>query len=197
MQGPQRLRRRFLALLLGAAVPMSTATAVFIWYLIPLTLAASGSGPAEIARVVMLYYLPVVLLGSLVTTWADGRIGPTPLLVTGALGSGAALLSLTAWSGFWAVVVTVAAFGIGHTLLRAPLYALADRLSNGSDKARAALRLFERVGAIAGLVASAWFLPQAGAQTSIRMMGFVVLAGIAVYGIADIVGRYRSTPRED
>lgn len=197
VKGPQRLRRRFLALLLGAAVPMSTATAVFIWYLIPLTLAAAGSGPAEIARVVMLYYLPVVLLGSLVTTWADGRIGPTPLLVTGALGSGAALLSLTAWSGFWAVVAAVAAFGIGHTLMRAPLYALADRLSNGSGKARAALRLFERVGAIAGLAASAWFLPQAGAQTSIRMMGFVVLGGIAVYGIADIVGRYRSTPRED
>jgi len=178
-----RFDARVLGLLFGAAVPMSTATAVFVWYLTPLMLAGAGSGPAEIARVVMLYYLPVVVLGAIVTRWADGRIGPRPLVLAGAGGSGVALLSLTAWSGFWPTVLAVLAFGICHTLMRAPLYTLADRLTEGSARARSALRLFERVGAIAGLSASAWFLPVSGAEGSIRILGFVVLAGIAACAV--------------
>ncbi|MCM5571572.1 MFS transporter [Burkholderiaceae bacterium FT117] len=192
-----RFDPRFVALLLGAAVPMSTATAVFVWYLTPLMLAGAGSGPAEIARVVMLYYLPVVLLGAIVTRWADGRIGPKPLVLAGAGGSGVAMLSLTAWHGFWPTVLAVCAFGICHTLMRAPLYTLADRLAGGSPGARSALRLFERAGAIAGLSASAWFLPLAGPQRSIGAMGVVVLAGIGAYALAEIAGRAHTGQGEE
>src|SRR3546814_11634820 len=38
------LSHRFLALLVGIAMPQNAATAVFIWYLTPITLAAAGSG---------------------------------------------------------------------------------------------------------------------------------------------------------
>lgn len=184
-QAAARFDTRFVALLLGAAVPMSTATAVFVWFLTPLMLSGAGSGPPEIARVVMLYYLPVVVLGAIVTRWADGHIGPRPLVMAGASGSGLALLSLTAWSGFWPTVAAICFFGVFHTLMRAPLYTLADRLTRGSAGARSALRLSERLGAIVGLAASAWFLPLAGAQRSIGVMGVMVLAGIAAYVVVD------------
>lgn len=183
---------RFLALLFGVAVPLNAATAIFIWYLTPLMLAASGSGPAEIARVVMLYYLAVVLFGPSVASLSDGRIGPMPLVVSGALASGAALLSLTAWSGFWAVVAAVAGLGLGHTLLRAPLYALALGIAGGPGAGLSALRLIERIGAILGLAASALLLGDIGAQGSIRALGVAVLSGVALYAIVEIAGRLRS-----
>jgi predicted MFS family arabinose efflux permease len=190
---PQRwFSARFLALLLGIAVPMNAATAIFIWYLTPLILAASGSGPAEIARVVMLYYLAVVLFGPTVASLSDGRIGPVPLVVSGALASGAALLSLTVWSGFWAVVAAVAGLGLGHTLLRAPLYALALRITGGPGAGLSALRLIERLGAMLGLTASALLLADIGAESSIRALGIAVLSGVALYAIVEIAGRSRS-----
>ena len=195
--GGGRLGMRFIALLVGAAIPMSTATAVFIWYLTPLMLAESGSGPAEIARVVMLYYLPVVVLGSAVTNLTDGRVGPLPLLIAGSIGSAASLLWLGASNQFWQVVVAVGAFGTSHTLMRTPAYALADRLSADPARGRAALRLFERVGAIAGLLTSAWFLPVAGAEASIRTMGAVVLAGTGLVIVAGIARRGPSLSRSD
>lgn len=182
---------RHIALLLGIAVPMNAATAIFIWYLTPLMLSATGSGPAEIARVVMLYYLSVVLFGPMVTRLADGRPGPVSLVVTGALGSGAALLSLSLWSGFWAVAVAVAGLGLGHTLIRAPLYALALRIAGGPGPGIDALRLLERVGAIIGLAASAVLLGLIGAEASLRLLGLAVLAGVAVYVIVELAGRSR------
>jgi predicted MFS family arabinose efflux permease len=190
---PQRwFNARFLALLLGIAVPMNAATAIFIWYLTPLILADSGSGPAEIARVVMLYYLAIVLFGPTVAGLSDGRIGPVPLVVSGALASGAALLSLTVWSGFWAVVAAVAGLGLGHTLLRAPLYALALRITGGPGAGLSALRLIERIGAILGLAASALLLGDIGAESSIRALGIAVLSGVALYAIVEIAGQSRS-----
>jgi hypothetical protein len=140
----------------------------------------------------MLYYLAVVLFGPTVASLSDGRIGPVPLVVCGALASGAALLSLTAWSGFWAIVAAVAGLGLGHTLMRAPLYAMALKIAGGSGAGLSALRLIERVGAILGLVASALLLGDFGAEISIRVLGIVVLFGIALYAIVNIAGRPRS-----
>ena len=69
---------RYLALLPSVAVPMNADTAIFIWYLTPLNLAALGSGPAEIARIVVLYCLALVLFGPTVARLSDTRIGPNP-----------------------------------------------------------------------------------------------------------------------
>lgn len=182
---------RFLALLVGVVMPMNAATAVFIWYLTPIVLSSGGSGPAEIARVVMLYYLAVVLFAPRVSSLADGRLGPLPLVLTGALASAGALLSLLLWSGFWAIAVAVAALGVAHTLMRAPLYALVIRMTGGGA-AISALRLAERVGAILGLGASAILLSGVGPQSSVTALGIAVLGGLAVYAIIETLQRLRA-----
>ena len=182
---------RFLALLLGVAVPMNAATAVFIWYLTPLTLAALGSGPAEIARVVMLYHLAAIVLGPIVAGLSDSRLGPIPLVLAGALIAGCALLSLGVWGGFWAMVAAVAGLGIGHTALRAPLYAQAAVVSGSSDTGMDALRLVERIGAIVGLAAAAFLLRGAGAATGGIALGAVTLVGVAVYTVAEFATKAR------
>ena len=175
---------RFVALLLGIAVPMSVSTAVFVWYLTPLLLTALGSGPSEVARVVMLYYLAVVVFGPAVTAASDGRAGPRVMLTAGAVLAGLGLLSLSAWGGFWAVTAATAALGIGHTAMRSPLYASALRM-DPSGASLMPLRLSERVGAIFGLVACAVALPVIGEDAGIMALGLVTLAGAAAHAAVE------------
>jgi predicted MFS family arabinose efflux permease len=186
------LTGRYLALLLGVAVPMNATMVIYTWYLAPLMLSDSGSGPAEIARVLLLYNLAIVLFGPTVARLADGRPGPAILLTAGAVISGASLLSLTLWGGFWAIACAVAGVGIGQVLMQTPIYALALRLTGGLGPGIDALRLIERLGAIAGLAVSAVLLGEIGAQASLRLLGFAVLAGVVVFVIVTVTGRTRS-----
>ena len=176
---------RFVALLVGVTIPMNAATAIFVWYLAPLILAGSGSGAAEIARVVMLYYLATVVFGPMVAKVKDGRAGQIALVALGAAASGAALLSLTVWDGFWGVVSAVAGLGLGHAMMRAPSYSLAVRITEGSGGALSALRGIERLGALAGLAASALVLGHVGALASVAMLGILVLCGVVLYLVVE------------
>jgi len=188
---PWRFDIRLLALLLALAVPMSATTAVFVWYLTPLMLTETGSGPAEVARVVMLYYLAVVVFGPPVTAASDGRIGPRPLVVLGASIAGLGLLSLSVWSGFWAVTTAMAALGIGHTVLRAPLYAWAQHV-DPSGASIMPLRLAERVGAILGLGMCALVLPALGPEYGIHTLAIVTLVGVLAFVAVEAVASGRS-----
>lgn len=187
-----RLDIRIAALLLGLAVPMSATTAVFVWYLTPLVLTELGSGPAEVARVVMLYYLSVVLFGPAVIAASDGRVGPRTLVVIGASLAGFGLLSLSLWSGFWAVTAAMAALGVGHTVMRAPLYAWAQRV-DPSGASIMPLRLSERIGAILGLGICALFLPVLGADFGIRSLAIITLVGVVAFMAIDMFAPRRST----
>lgn len=190
--GPRTLNGpRFMTLLLGIAVPMNAATAAFIWYLTPMILAGGGSGPAEIARVVMLYYLAAVLFGSKVSSLSDGRTGPLALVLVGALASGAALLSLSYWTGFWAIIVAVAGLGISHALMRAPLYSLAFKISGGSSACFNTLRLAERIGAIIGLAATSFLLGDVGGELSVLVLGMTVLSGLVLFSGVETINRLR------
>lgn len=177
--------------MLGLAVPMSATTAIFVWYLTPLMLTEIGSGPAEVARVVMLYYLAAVLLGPAVVAVSDSRVGPRPLVVLGAAIAGLGLLSLSAWSGFWAVTAAMGALGIGHTVLRAPLYAWAQRVDPGGTSVMP-LRLAERVGAILGLGICALVLPDIGADHGIRALAIITLLGLSGFVALEAVSPRRS-----
>jgi predicted MFS family arabinose efflux permease len=179
----------FAALLTGVAIPMNAATAVFVWYLTPLMLASTGMGPAEIARVVMLYYLAVILFGPAVSYLSDHGPGPVKLIIAGALLSAGALFSLSFWSGFWAMAVAVAGLGIGHTFIRAPQYALAVRLTREAGRGLDYLRMVERLGALAGLGTVALTVGSWGSEQIIRMLAFAVLSGILVYVGANLASR--------
>jgi hypothetical protein len=111
----------------------------------------------------------------------NGRAGQVALVALGAAVSGAALLSLTVWDGFWGVVSAVAGLGLGHAMMRAPSYSLAVRITEGSGGALSALRGIERLGALAGLAVSALLLGHVGALASVRALGILVLCGVVLY----------------
>jgi hypothetical protein len=138
----------------------------------------------------MLYYLAVVLFGTVVTGLSDSRIGPLPLVILGASGSAASLLILSHWNGFWAVVAAVTGMGLCHTLMRAPIYAVAVKMTGGAAAGFSILRLAERVGALIGLGASALLLRRIGADFSIITLAVAILAGLSLYIFTEFFGRF-------
>ncbi len=185
---------RLVTLLVGIAMPMNAATAIVIWYLVPLSLSAAGSDPAEIGRVVMLYYLAIVAFGPAIARLADGRIGETALVMVGAFGSAGAMLSLYMWSGLWMVVVLASLLGLGHTFIRAPLYSLIAEFGGGRGRGIDVLRFLERVGPVVGLIAIASFLGEIDENAvaiGIRAVGVVTLFGALAFTIVEVRHRIR------
>lgn len=86
------------------------------------------------------------------------------------------------WEGFWAITAAIAGLGIGHALIRAPQTALAIGAAVSGARL-GAVRLFERLGALIGLMASAFWLAEFGAEAIINAMAAVVLVGGAVFSI--------------
>ena len=137
-----------------------------------------------------------MLLGPAVTALSDGFAGPRALVLCGAVLAGLALFSMSAWAGFWAVVTAMAGLGIGHTMMRAPLYALAQRI-DASGATMAPLRLFERLGAIVGLGVCAFALPAFGADVGIRVLALVILLGALGYVVVELTARDSARPQPD
>lgn len=130
----------------------------------------------------MLYYLAQILIGPTVTRFAETRSGQVTLIFLGTGVSGVALLSLSFWQGFWAVTVSIAALGVGHALMRSPQAALTIAMS-GSSARLAYVRLLERLGALAGLAAAAFWFAEFGAERSIEVMATLALVGGAFFAI--------------
>lgn len=175
--------RRFLALTLGVSVPINIGMSVFIWYLTPVVLEGQGVGVADIGRVVMLYYLAQLLLGPTVARFADGKVGQVPFLIFGIFISGVAISSLYFWSGIMPMIIVVTLFGLGYAMCDAPQYAQAIQIgeqtggAGGGERALGALRLIERLAAIAGLIASVILIPRLGYSTIIGGIGVLMLCG--------------------
>ncbi len=182
---------RYLVLLAGIALPMSAAMVIYIWYLTPLMLSDLGVGPAEIVRVLLLYYAAILFLGPQIARMSDGRPGPVPLILAGGLFSGLALLAPAAIGGYWSIVLAVAGVGLGEVLMRTPLYTHALRQTGGPGPGIDALRLTERLGAIAALLISVALLGALGPAGSLRLLAGFMLAGVVAFAIVEFTARHR------
>lgn len=183
---------RYIAVILCVGATMNIGMSVFIWYLTPMILEAEGARIADIGRTMMLFYIAPVLVGPLVARLADGRVGYAPMLTGGVLISGIALSSLAIWSGFWPMVAVVTAFGIGFAMCDATQYAQAIRIAETSGVPGArnaglgALRLGNRLTAIAGLGASAYLVEQFDYITLATAIGALMIAGALILILVEI-----------
>jgi MFS family permease len=190
---------RFLALLLGIAIPANILMAAFLWYLVPLMLADLGSSPADIGRALMLYYLLTVAIGPWVARLADRYSSTTTMLIIGGIISGLALIALSREPGFWPTTAAIAAAGVAHAFIRAPQIAHVfeiNRSASARDQALmlGALRTFERVGSILGLLLTAFLVGQVGYAAAVGATGICVTTGALLFAL--VAGTYHLRLRE-
>lgn len=178
----------FHAFLFGIIAPMNLVTAVCIWYIAPLHLSGQGAAPAEIARVIMLFYLFQFLLGALSARFAGHPLG---LVVSITVGTGLAALSLVAFgaSDFWPMVGTVTGVGAGYALVRGPALELAAWLAAGAPRRLTLYRVTERAVALCGLLATASVIDPANGDDIVRLLGILVFAGLAVFFVSAALDR--------
>ncbi|MEZ5797795.1 MAG: MFS transporter [Paracoccaceae bacterium] len=178
----------FHAFLFGIVAPMNLVTAICIWYLAPLQLSALGSSPAEIARVIMLFYLFQLVFGPLASGMAASRFGLNATIFTGAAIAAAALAGFGA-AGFWSMTATVAGLGVGYGLLRGPALDFAAQQAAAVPGRLTLYRVAERAVALAGLLAAASILKYGDIDRLLLILSVLVVIGLLLFTMAMAAGR--------
>lgn len=179
--------RRFVGLLLGIAIPANIMMAAFLWYVVPLALSDLGSRPADIGRVLMIYYLMTILAAPVAARMVDRASGASLLLASGAALSGIGLICVMRWYGLWPIVGAVALAGAGHAIIRATQVPLTIKIATSgarrttSAKALGALRMWERAGSAIGLGITGVLVARYGYGATIGLIGTLTVAGTLVF----------------
>lgn len=178
----------FYAFLFGIVGPMNLVTAICIWYLAPLRLAALGASPAEIARVVMLFYLFQLVFGPVAARLAGSRFGLTLTMVAG---GAVAATSLAAFGSqtYWLMTGTVAGVGAGLALMRGPALEFAARHAAGAPGRLAVYRVVERSVALVGLTATASVIGGEDADRILEFLSLLVFLGLLIFSAAAAITR--------
>lgn len=190
-QGPHHKRRlgatlsvlsnvRFLLFLLCIAIPANVLIAAYLWYLVPLYLSDLGASASEIARVIMLYYLLIIIIGPITTRMADRSESLALCVGLGSFLSSAGLIIFNDWQSTWAVVISVTIIGLTHALTKGAQIPLALTICSaeidavGRTTVLGFLRFFERIGSVLGILVSAMIIAHYGYAASIGITGALV-----------------------
>ncbi|MBL8248484.1 MAG: MFS transporter, partial [Candidatus Competibacter sp.] len=155
-------------------------------------------------RVMMSYFVLMILLGPLAARWADRSNRHRSFVILGGVLSGTGVFSVLYWNDLWAVLAGVTALGLGQALLTAPTLALIPEISArecqrfGQATVLGALRVIERIGSVAGPLLAAWVLGQFGYAGSAASSGVIVIAGSVLLGLVLLAlgdGRRTATAR--
>lgn len=172
---------RFVGLASGIALPTSLVTAVFLWYLLPLLLADEGLRVADIARMIMSYYLAGIIFGPVFASFCATAANARLCAIAGALVSGLSLLSLGIWSGLGALTITIGVVGLGHAMIRSPLLFLAVEYAGTSRRLMDALRVTERLGALTGLVFAVALARRSDMSSTPILLGTLAVFGALIF----------------
>ena len=180
---------RFVALMLGSAIPAKMILTGFLFFLTPLYLRHLGYDTATSGRVMMSYFVLMILLGPLAARWADHSDRHRSFVILGGLLSGTGVLGVLYWNDLWAVLAGITALGLGQALLTAPTLALIPEICErecqrfGQATVLSALRVIERIGSVAGPLLAAWVLGRFGYAGSAAGSGVIVITGSVLLGL--------------
>lgn len=152
------------------------------WGLLPLLYAGAGLPIAEIGVLAAVY--PAVWAIAQIGTgaWSD-RIGRKPLIVTGMVLQGLAILAIATLSSFGAWLLAAAALGLGTAMVYPTLLAavadVADPAWRGS--AIGVYRLWRDLGFAVGAVVAGVLADAAGIPTAVAVVGVLTIgSGLVV-----------------
>ncbi|APV51677.1 hypothetical protein BWI17_19455 [Betaproteobacteria bacterium GR16-43] len=187
--------RRFLLLLVLAAVPAKLILIAYCFYLIPLYIVGVGSSSAMAGRMIMLYSVMMVLLVPLMANWvvalrARHKDEPEALFVAIGLAlSGIAGLAMALPLGLLSPLLLVLLLGVGQSLSIAPQAAMVAEVckdeirSLGQSSVYGVYRLVERMGNASGPLVAAALLELGGFQTAFIAIGALVLACALLFAV--------------
>ncbi|MCZ4279948.1 MFS transporter [Kiloniella laminariae] len=180
--------RKFFAVVVGLAIPQSLMDQVFISYLFSLQLDALDASAADIARMLMLYFLTIMISGTILGWLNALGLEDRAIALLGSLLTGTGLLLTAGMPAQWTMLVAAASTGFGHGLLRGPQVELTMKLAEtelkqlGTNSVLGALRLFERCGSIVGLLIIAAIAGYLGLAAAIFAIGVIILGGVTLFG---------------
>ncbi len=161
------------------------------WGLLPLYLAARGLGVAEIGLVAAVY--PAVWgLGQMVTGAASDRTGRKPLIWTGMVVQGVAILWIAAAGSLAAWVAAAAFLGLGTALVYPTLLAAISDVAAPRWRARAVgvYRLWRDLGFAVGGIGAGLAADRFGMVWALRAVGLLTI----VSGLVVLVRMYETAP---
>lgn len=173
--------RRFVALLVFAAIPAKMILSGLLFYLVPLALLEFGANVAQVGHTIMLYGLAGLLTGPLFARLTDHFQRPVMALAVGGLITAAGAMPLFHTGSGAAVALAVLALGIGQSLSIPALVAAALALSQsavaayGQGPVMAVLRLLERLGGATGPLFAAALSTSYGLAVTMSLFGLYSL----------------------
>ena len=154
---------QFVLIVLFCAIPAKVILTGVLYLFIPIYLASLDASQSEIGRIMMVYSLIIIPISPLASGFAD-RLGKNLWMVIGAtVLSGIVLLGLYQSASVAKVLAVVAALGVAHAFLKAPLIVAAMEAAEQSPDitrtgALSLLRTSERIGSVIGPVVVAALL---------------------------------------
>lgn len=148
---------QFVLIVLFCAIPAKVILTGFLYLFVPIYLASLDATQSEIGRVMMLYSLIIIPTSPLASGFAD-RLGKNLWMVIFAtIASGIVLVGLYQSTSAAMVLAVVAALGVVHGFLKAPLIVAAmEAAERSADITRTGalslLRTSERIGSVIGPV---------------------------------------------
>lgn len=182
--------RRFLALVMGIAIPANIVQQAFISYLVALQLHDLGASIADTGRILMTYFLAIVIVGPLPSWLIQRGIRPSWIALLGALISTASLSCLLIAPGMWIMLLTVIGTGVGIGIIRDTQVTITMNIIErdpefvSSAATLGTLRTIERLSSVVGLVALAFLASVAGYGAAIAALMALLLGGALIFAIA-------------
>ncbi len=180
---------RFLAVALLVGVPAQMIASGYLYYAIPLLLNDAGLTTATIGRVMMVYFLANLVVTQGAAPLAD-RVGHHAGFAGGGLVvAGFAALVPIVWFELWPIVASVVVLGVAQAAGAPSRGALMIRecgqITGVAPGAAISLyRLIERLGAVAGPIATAALVDTLGLKAAVAATGGLVAGTGALYLLA-------------
>ena len=193
---------RFWTLAMLSGVPAKLLYTGFLMFLVPVLLSGLGSSQSEIGRYTMIYGLMAVALAPMFARLADRYDAHAQLVGLGGLLSGLGLLPVLGAPSTHAVLLGIAAIGLGQSmsisaqmvLLTRATRALAQQTSPG--QVVGVFRLLERSGAAAGPVVVGALVSALGAPKTMTLLGGLALLSSLLFAGGFLLTR-KNAAREE
>ena len=170
---------QFILIVLFCAIPAKVILTGFLYLFVPIYLASLEASQSEIGRVMMLYSLIIIPISPLASRFADQLGKNLWMVIIATILSGIVLLGVYQNPDVAGVLLVVAALGIVHAFLKAPLIVAAMEAAEKSPDitrtgALSLLRTSERIGSVIGPVVVAALLVALDFGQVAALMGITV-----------------------